>query len=302
MANQFLTLLDIAKMNGNDTALALLEAVQESYPELSMFPARTIRGTSYKSLIRLTYPEIGFRNANEGSETVKSTYGNKLVECFIIDPQVQVDKMVAEGGEDPKDIILARETGGVMMGVARTVGKQIYYGKANDAKGFPGLVSTVDASHVVDATGTTGKTSVWAVKWGAEEQVRLVGGNGKVLEMMDEWRVETCYDANDKAFTGLVNSINGWLGLQLIDANAFGRIKNIGTDTGKGMTANLYWSLLAKMPANWRPDVVIMNKVAQEQLRQSYITALIPTPPLPTSMPDGTPIMVTDAIANGETA
>lgn len=295
-----LTLLDIAKQNGNDKAIKLIEAVQENYPELASFPARTIKGTSFKSLERLTYPEVAFRNANEGSNLLKSTYGNKTTECFIIDPQVQVDKMVAESHEDGREIVLARETGGVMMGIARTIAKQIYYGKSNDAKGFPGLTATVNSSYEVDATDNTAKTSVWAIKWGEEEQIRLLGGNNRVLDMFAEWRVQTCYDSNAKPFTGLVNSINGWLGLQLLDQNAFGRIKNIGTTTGKGMTDILYWDLIAKMPANWKPDVVIMNKRSQNQLRKSRATTLIVNPPLPTTMDDGTPILVTDALSIAE--
>lgn len=295
-----LTLLDIAKQNGNDKAVKMIEAVAENYPELAAFPARTIKGTGFDSLQRLTYPTISFRSANQGSTPVKSTYGKKRSECFIIDPQVQVDKMVAEAHEDGKEIVLARETGGVMMGIARLIGKQIYYGLSNDAKGFPGLTASVDAAYEVDATDNTAKTSVWAIKWGQDEEVRLLGGNGRVLDMLPDWRVQTCYDTDSKPFTGLVNSINGWLGLQLLDQHAFGRIKNIGTTTGKGMTDVLYWDLVAKMPANWKPDIVIMNKRSQNQLRKSRVTSLITNPPLPTTMDDGTPILVTDALSIAE--
>lgn len=295
-----LTLLDIAKMNGNDKAVKLIEAVKLNYPELARFPARLIRGTLYQTLIRLTYPDVAFRAANQGSNTLKSTYGNKKVECFIIDPQVQVDKMVATSGEDPKELILARETGGVMKGVARTIGKQIYYGVANDAKGFPGLTASVNAAYEVDATDNVAKSSVWAIKWGDEEQVRLVGGNNNVLEMNPEWREQTLYDADGKSFSGLVNAISGWLGLQLIDDTCFARIKNLGTTNGKGMNDDRYYELVGKMPGEWKPDVVIMNKRSQEQLRKSRATALVPVPPTPMTMGDGTPIMVTDALSIAE--
>ena len=41
-------LLDIAKLTGNDTVVGLIEENQTVAPDVMSFPARTIRGTSYK--------------------------------------------------------------------------------------------------------------------------------------------------------------------------------------------------------------------------------------------------------------
>ena len=47
-----ITLLDIAKLNGNDAVVGLIEENQTYAPELSVFPARTIKGTQYQTGIR----------------------------------------------------------------------------------------------------------------------------------------------------------------------------------------------------------------------------------------------------------
>ena len=55
------TLLDIAKLNGSDTVVGLIEEVITSAPEFAVLPARTIRGTSYNTVSRTAYPSVGFR-------------------------------------------------------------------------------------------------------------------------------------------------------------------------------------------------------------------------------------------------
>lgn len=295
-----LTMLDIAKANGSDAVVGLIEENASAYPEFVRFPARTIKGTSYKTLHRTDYPIVGFRGANEGTKLTKSAYANKLTECFIIDAQIRADRAVTTGSEDGPEVVKARESSGVMLGVMRGVAQQIYYGVSQDAKGFPGMVATVDSSHEYDATGASNKSSVWAVKFGLQDVI-LLGGNGKAIDLT-EWILQQVPDVNDatKFLSAECASLMGWVGLQLANKDAFGRIKNLDASTaGKTMSDNLAYELLAKMPANWRPDMWIMNRRSQKQLRQSRATTLVPTPPMPTDI-DGTPIMVTDAITSSE--
>ena len=46
------TLLDIAKANGSDAAVGLIEEVMTYSPEVNLGAARTIKGLSYKTLVR----------------------------------------------------------------------------------------------------------------------------------------------------------------------------------------------------------------------------------------------------------
>ena len=171
MAN--LNLIDIAKQNGNDAAVGLIEESIQAHPELNG-AARTIAGTSYTALIRESLPTIGFRNANEGATAVKSVWKQKLVNTFIVDAPIEVDKAVADAAEDGPEVVIAREASGVMEGVMRSLASQMYYGTAttvatsaagSPTKGFPGLVETYNTSISVDKSGTGSDTSsVWAVK------------------------------------------------------------------------------------------------------------------------------------------
>ena len=85
-----LTLLDLAKLNGADPIVGLIEEVATASPEVTIIPARTIRGTSYKTVIRNSRPAVGFRAANEGTDATKSNFTERLVECFILSARVEV--------------------------------------------------------------------------------------------------------------------------------------------------------------------------------------------------------------------
>src|SRR5690348_16616260 len=103
MAYAYLTALDIAKSNGSDQVVGLIEENLNAAPEVSVLPARTISGTSFKSLVRTAYPSTGFRKLNTGVEPTKSTYVNKLFETYYYDGQMEMDKAVADADEQGAD-------------------------------------------------------------------------------------------------------------------------------------------------------------------------------------------------------
>jgi len=82
MAN--LTLLDVAKLNGNDKTVGLIEENLTFAPELSVFPVVQKAGTSYYTVRRTGLPSVGFRNANGGVTPSKSTFVKQLHECYIL--------------------------------------------------------------------------------------------------------------------------------------------------------------------------------------------------------------------------
>jgi hypothetical protein len=310
------TLLDLALQKGNDQIVGLIEESIRVNPEIGLFPARTISGTSYKTLVRTGFPTVRFRGANEGSARSKSTFEQRNTECFIIDSQVAADKMLADawepGGAAAYQMIEAQ---GTTEGALRTVARQIYYGNSaaavtaglGDAKGFPGFIDAYDETdHQVDATGSTAKTSVWAVKLGVKD-VHLIGGGNKTLDFaMDEWRIQTVQLEDNLAFTAYVNQLNGWIGMQVGSVHSLVRIKNIGTDVGKGMTDSLGQQAIEKFPSGVAPDYFIMNRRSRRQLHDSRTSiagtggGILPGAiPLPTSI-EGIPIIVTDALSIAE--
>src|SRR5262245_59739482 len=112
------TLLDIMKANGSDPVAGLIDEAARVVPEVSGFmqsgvqipnvgQARTIRGRSYKTLIRTALPTAPFRDANEGVAAVKGTYENRTVETFVLNPRWECDKAVADSHEDGAQAFVA---------------------------------------------------------------------------------------------------------------------------------------------------------------------------------------------------
>lgn len=309
------TLLDLAKQRNNDVTVGLIEESILVNPEIRVFPARTIKGTSYKTLIRTGYPTSQFRSGNEGTVRTKSSFENRIVEAYIIDSQVAADKAIADawepGGAPAYQMI---EAGGVVEATHRRVAKSVYYGNSaaavsaglGDAKGFPGFIDAYDntSAHEVDATDTAALTSVWAVKLGVKDVHFIEGGNTS-LDLLPDWRIETVYDASNNPFTAYVNALMGWIGMQVGSVNSLVRIKNIGTTTNKGMTDALGASAIELFPSGIKPDYFIMNRRSRRQLKNSRVQVAVGagysanTIPLPEDI-EGIPLLITDAISNNE--
>lgn len=220
------TLLDIAKLNGNDAIVGLIEENLTYAPELSVVPSRTIKGTSYRTVSRDTYPGVGFRAANGGVTYTKSTFLNRLHEAYIFSGNIRADVAVASAYEDGPDAFMALEASGVMKQAMIEIGQQFFYGVANDAKGFPGLNAFHDAftteltarsvdTIVLDAGGTTAGTgsSVYGVKFG-NDGLQFIFGQGATFEM-GEWFKQMVNDGTaGQDYLAMCNSLNSWIGLQ----------------------------------------------------------------------------------------
>ena len=310
------TLLDIAKHVGNDALVGLIEEAAIPCPEITgvdpwtgarignMGAARTIPGLNYKTLVRTGLPTVGFRNANEGATPSLSTYENRLVETYILNPQWEADKAVADRHPDGWQAYLALEGVGMMMAALIALARQFYYGgnTNGDAKGHPGLIDAVSSDLTVDATGTGGTTSsVWGVKFGPRD-VQWVYGNDGSLELSDVSTVRL-QDAALKPYTGYRQEILAYPGLQVGSIYSCGRVKNVGTASGKTLEDDMIIDLLSKFKAGQRPDVLLMSRRSRKQLQQSRtaVNATGAPAPMPTEV-EGVPIVATDAILDTETA
>ena len=285
-----LTLLDIAKLNGNDKVVGLIEESLPAAPEVSVFPARTIKGTSYYTVVRTGRPAVAFRDANSGAAAVKSTFDKRLTECFILSASVNVDKAVAAAYEDGSAALEMIEAAGVMKQALVEVGNQIWYGTTTDAKGFPGLKAQTafGGSMTVAATGTDAlsQSSVYAVKFGPQD-LQLLFGNGTTIEL-SEFADQQLYDASTLPYPGRVASLTGWVGLQIGNANAVGRIANVGDDdeSGDGCTDSLLAQLMQKFPVGYMPNAFFMSRRSCGQLQRSRTIALTTVNPGPAAAPE----------------
>lgn len=308
-------LLDIAKINGTDTVVGLIEENQTVAPDVMAFPARTIRGTSYKIGVRKSYPGVGFRNANGGTTYTKSVFENRLIETFILSGNVRADVAVAGAYEDGAEAWKLIEASGVMAQSMIELGSQIYYGTGTDSKGFPGLQeihaaysATLTEPLTVDALGTSAGTgsSVYGVKFGPQD-CQLIFGTGNAFELGD-WFNQMVNDGTaGQDYLAHVASLNAWVGLQVGSVYSVGRIRDLTADAGKGLTDALIADLLSKYPIGKRPDALFMNRRSAYQLQISRSpssntsgnAATTPFAELPSSA-FGIPIIVTDSIINTE--
>jgi hypothetical protein len=301
------TLFDIAKANGSDAVVGLIDETIKAHPEVSLAAARTIKGRMYKTLIRTALGTSGFRAANEGATATKSTYEDRLVETFILNPRWECDKAVADGYEDGAEAWIALEGEGQLEASLVSLATQFYYGLkgGGDAKGHPGLIDSYDATNmVVDAAGTADNTatSVWAVKFGPKNVQWVYGENG-ALDLSDV-RVESINDSNTppRRFTAYVQEILAYPGLQVGSLKAIGRIKKITAEAGHTLTDAMLGQLLAKFPVGQKPDYFFMSRRSLEQLRESRTATTATGTPAPTPEETfGIPIAPTDSIVDTET-
>lgn len=297
------TLLDIAVINAADPTVGLIEEATQSHPEITMGAARTIPGQSYKTLVRTSLPTVSFRNANEGTAVSKSTFQNRRVETFVLNPPWECDRAVADRDIDGPEECVAREAVGILESAFQTLARQLYYGPSakGDAKGFPGFVDAVDTVNmVVDATGTGSEaSSVWAVKWG-DRDVRWVWGEHGLLQVEDPILVRLT-DGSSNPYMAYHQELLAYPGLQVGSKFSIGRIKNL--TTGKGLTDDLCFDLLETFPTGKKPDMFLMTRRSQGQLRKdrTATNATGAPAPIPTEV-GGVPIYTTEGILNTETA
>ena len=319
MANALVSLLDITKRTGSDPAIGLIEETTTYAPELMTLMGRAISGTTYKATSR-TLPTVAFRSANDGSDTIKSTYTQTLAECFIIDGQIQADKAVVDaeaksGQNQSVGDILFDEAQGVLQAASITIGTQFYYGVNADAKGFAGIRSLLTASNtgaggpVILAGGTTAsvQTSAYLV-WNHIQGVHFVWGNNAGFDL-GEYRTQQVLGANSKPMTAYVNNLQGWIGLAVNHTKSVARIANCEDATNKRLTDAMGAKLMQHIPIwilnsgglRW-----FMNPQAayQLQLSRSAGTGITSDKPLtfgptPTEL-CGVPITITNSITNTE--
>jgi hypothetical protein len=327
MADKFLTLLEIAKLGGQDPAVGLIEEVTTYAPELMDLMGRPINGISYRHKKRTVLPRSSggvFRNANEGSDLGASTYEETLGSCYFVDVPLQIDEAtvtagVSEGASTEQ--VLASEAAGAVAQSLISVGDQFYRGTTADAKGFAGLQATYDSTNCeVSATGSSGAaTSAWLI-WNAPQGVHWVFGNGNGLQIEPTWLRQQVRDASNKVYFAYVNNVRGYVGLSVGHSRSVVRIKLI--TAAKPLTDQLIAQALLKMPVFMRRTGqlrLLMNSNAQYLLQNSRSTVNLGTQdttngdklnrlssaePLRYAPPaiesNGVPIILTDSIPNNE--
>ena len=100
------TLLDAQRTRNNDVEVGIIQENLAGAPELGVFPIRQIAGTSYRTLVVSGQNGGGFRSANQGVALGKTTYEQRLHECFLYEHDIEIDLAVqlATVGDSIADI------------------------------------------------------------------------------------------------------------------------------------------------------------------------------------------------------
>jgi hypothetical protein len=110
-----MNLLDIAKLNGTDKVVGLIEENRKYAPEIDVIPVRAVRGTSYYTVTRTGLPTTGFRTTGNGIAASSSTLAKKLVECYLFGGRIELDQATALASEDGVEYCQAVAASGIAM-------------------------------------------------------------------------------------------------------------------------------------------------------------------------------------------
>ncbi len=277
-------------------------------------------GTTHKYVKQTGAPVVGWRAPNAGRDLDSSDDTVVTVTLKLLDWSFAVDQSVPTawraGGTQA---YLAREAKRHLRAALVAFEKQIINGTigASDSagaysssSGFSGLrdAATVDATTdtmVANAGGTTADvaSSVWALRLAADGVSGVYRGDEPTFQMGETSSIMMTVNpgTDNKTFPAWYTPGLAWLGVQIGGAYDIGRIMNITTDSGKGLTDLLISSLLSKFPVGFGPTHLVMSRRSLRQLQQSR-TTYNPTgapAPFPTEA-FGVPIIVTDSISDTE--
>jgi len=295
------TLLDLAKVEAGIDYDIVVETTRRA-PELQLIPGRLSRGRTMTLTVRTELPSVAFRNVNEGVARSKATHEERVFQTYLIDQEIAIDKAAIREEIDPERYLVEHQMSH-LEAAFRTVSRQTYYGTVNDPKGFPGLIAQYDTANEVDATGSTAKSSAWMVHIGVGTCSYIFGD--AAIPNLTPWEDGKLYDADGNAYQGISCFLQGSIGFQLANRNAALRVKNLGTDTNKGLTDSLLHKGMEKFTERFElePTHIFMNGRSQEQLRNSRSNTGSNVkgeePPLPDDW-YGIPIVRTFGISNAE--
>ena len=330
-----LNLLDIAKRNGSDREVGLIEDVVTFSPEFGTLPVRPINGVSFKSTLRTGYASASFRAVGDGVTPGKSTFIQKLAECFYLDAQLQVDEALPDSEDRSAGDVLTDEATSAMRGLAIQGGTQLYYGTAADSNGFQGLRTFVGSGASLSVSaGSSGNTTTTAylvyidikgVHFVAGRTAAARQGIGDPNEPSDEpviinspfkmpeWKKQqVVIGTAGKVQTAFVSNIAGWLGLAYGSRYSAFSVRNIGLGTSSTyLTDTMGQKLLSLVPLHIRNSGSIrwlMNRDAAYSLQASRLPTTIVGavgaggvfPDRPKSLGE-VPIILTDLITTTET-
>jgi hypothetical protein len=261
-------------------------------------------GTTHKYVRRYTAAGAGFRAVGTGVTNAAEVFEDVTINCKFLDPSFERDVAQAAGFRGGLSGYIKKETLAALRAGFAAMERALF---ANVSSAFAGLLQFNDyavtgGTQVVNAGGAGGK-SVWLLRW-AEDGVALIAGNeGRIDMLWDDDNPTVVRVACSGGYrSGYLVTLGGWFGLQVGSTYDACRIANLDGTNDDLLDDDLIAQAISTFPADKPPNMIVMNRTAQRELREGR-TATNPTGN-PAPFPDeafGIPIVVTDLLPTDET-
>lgn len=281
---------------------------------LSKLPARVIKGTSYRYMVRDSLPLIKSTPYNMGVGLASVDYETRNAECYPYQGRVAIDKKLVNGEPELATRYTADLMAAHVRGALASLEMGIFYGKNRDVSGTPGLNDTIGDYMTISATGdnstrTYGGASVWAVCL-KEDMLHVVYGNSRTIAFGPRKEQDVpapTPDGEPGVMPAYVWDFDFHAGFSQMDDFATGRIVNEGNDNP--LSDKMLADLVNMFPTGHTPDVLVMTRSSRRRLQQQRAQTLgyvkkvsgsTAYADIPTDY-EGIPIIVTDGLLDDET-
>lgn len=305
MASGPVTLSELVTINNENLSGGVVDELLQGAPfaaAMAALPASN--GTNHSFLRYNDPPTVGFRSANDGRVESSSSDTTVDIVCKILDASFSMDVQVARGYRGGPEAMLQREAMRHLRTAFQTLEQQLIYGTSLNANGFEGIydhLSDLTDPMVFDAGGSTDLTSILLVNSRDPlTTAAIVTGNDGNIQV--DPAVLQRVPGSTGHYGAYWQNISSWYAYQHASIWSVARIANVDSK-GDVVDDELIAEALAAFPADRGPNMVVMNRATQRQLRDSR-TATNPTgapAPFPTEV-FGLPVIVTDQLNNSETA
>jgi hypothetical protein len=316
--------LDLLQFQGSNLIGGMLNEVFKLTPEYSgenptfgnriTVPARNITEKRYETLVRTEVPRGGFfRNLNEAVGNKKATREKREFEMFPFMGFWEADAQMMEIAPDGGAALMQDDAQAILNGLVMDLGEYFYYGKSDSAssKAFPGLIQQAPANRTFSAGGTGSKLSSIYFAWldPGLQGVAWINGNGGVIKTTaPTQRVRDIEGLKKKI---VEQSIEGWMGLQVLHSKSVLRVANIDISSAFAaapssdvVTDALLSAAKMRFPVNMIPNVVAFMRPETFRLWRSSKLPLTDTgfaPPISEFANfEGIKIVVTESIKDNE--
>lgn len=302
MANDFITVADMVADALNLSGYELSE-VRNAAPVLAALPAVTSSDGDYHRYSKYTAaPVVGFRDENDGRDFDHSTDTIVNLPLKILDWSFACDKAVADrwrqGGASAW---IAREGMRHLKAAMFKWEQELFYGDGSTA--FSGLSdqTTLDAvadEMVIDAGGSTAtsQTSAYLLRANPAEICAVMKGDGF---QMGETIVQN-FTATNGNYPAYYTPACSWVSAQMGSIYSAARICNIEPGASE-LNDDLIATAISKFPAGMEPNLLVMNRAAQESLRGTRTATNVTGQPAPfVENVYGVNLITTDALLSNE--